>query len=135
MEYLDLTTPYFWQAVRYLVIIAVVVLVAEAGEWYARKVTSRGDESVGAVLRNCRRWRNAFSLSLFALCVSAVAGGLPSTVLPYIAGVIIVFEFFRTIDRECSPETITRGAIRTAEVSLYICFTLSLVDSMLFQSM
>lgn len=135
MDHLAVTTPYFWEALKYLTIALVVVLIAEAMERFGLHRSTQGDLSLSGILRNIHLWRNAIAIYLLANCIAVVSGGMGSIVLSYTGGLVLIFTFFRTIDRELALGEIPSGAVRTAEVTLYLAFCLSLARDVFYPSL
>lgn len=135
IEWVLITTPYFWSAMKFLALAGVIILSVKPIERWSESRTRAGDFSLSPFVRNARYWRNALVLYLLANAVASLSGGMGNIVLSYIGGYVLLFTFFRTIDRELSLGDFARGAVRTAEATLYIAFTLALANDVLFPSL
>lgn len=135
LERILITTPYFCTAVEFVALAGITILVIELVERWAIPRTLRGDFSLHVVVRNARYWRNAIVLYLLANSIASLAGGMGNIVLSYIGGFILLFAFFRTIDREIPLGELARGAVRTSEITLYTVLVLALTHTLLFPSL
>jgi hypothetical protein len=135
MDRLAITTPYFWETLKYLTVALVVILIVETTERYGARRSIQGDFSLSGILRNIRSWRNAIAIYFLANSIAAISGGMGSIVLSYASGIVLIFTFFRTIDRECVLGEFARGGVRTAEATLYAAFVLALARDALFPNM
>lgn len=135
MDHLIASTPYFWDVVKQLIVAFFVLCTALAVERIGKHLAQKGDITLHVLVRNACLWRNGILLYIIANAIASISGGNGNIVLSYAGGLVLVFTFFRTIDRELSLGEIPQGAVRTAEVTLYLVFCLSLAKDVLYPSL
>jgi hypothetical protein len=135
MDYLIDSTPYFWDVVKQLIVAFFVLCTAEAVERIGKYRSREGDTTLHVLVRNVRLWRNSVLLYIVGNSIASISGGMGGTILSYAGGFILIFTFFRTIDRELSLGEIPQGAVRTAEATLYLAFCISLARDLLYPSL